>query len=150
MDPSIEVLVSYVGDFEDSQKGFDQARAMFEQENADVVFQVAGAAGLGVLQAAEDTDNYAIGVDSNQNSFNEGYVLASMLKNIGASIENAVSEYQAGTLEMGSVTEYGLANEGVSLTFEDNGDIVPQEIRDEIDGYVQQVIDGEVTVGTAY
>ena len=51
---------------------------------------------------------------------------------------------------MGSVTEYGLANEGVSLTFEDNGDIVPQEIRDQIDGYVQQVIDGEVTVGTAY
>ncbi|WP_225755237.1 BMP family protein [Actinotalea sp. Marseille-Q4924] len=150
VDPSIEVVVSYVGDFEDSNKGYDQARAMYEQEGADVVFQVAGAAGLGVFQAAEDTDNYAIGVDSNQNSFNEGFILASMLKNIGASIESAVAEYEAGTLEMGSVTSYGLANDGVSLTFEDNGDIVPQEIQDEISTYAQQVIDGEVEVGTAY
>jgi len=150
VDPSIKVVVSYVGDFNDSNKGYDQAKAMFDQENADVVFQVAGGSGLGVLQAAEDTDNYAIGVDSNQNSFNEGYVLASMLKNIGASIENAVAAYAAGTLKMGSVTPYGLANNGVSLTFADNGGIVPQAIQDEIASYAKKVVDGEVTVGTAF
>lgn len=148
VDPSIEVLVSYVGDFADSNKGFDQASAMYEQ-GADVVFQVAGGAGLGVLQAAEETDNYAIGVDANQNALNEGYVLASMLKNIGVSIQSAVDDYAAGELAMGEVTEYGLANDGVSLTFEDNGDIVPEEIQTEIDTYAQQVIDGEIEVPTA-
>ncbi len=150
VDPSIKVLVSYVGSFDDANKGYDQARAMFEQENADVVFQVAGSSGLGVLQAAEDTDNYAIGVDSNQNTLNKGYILASMLKNIGASIETAVEAYEAGTLKMGTVTPYGLENDGVSLTFEDNGDLVPQEIQDEIVGYAQQVIDGEIEVPTAF
>ncbi len=147
VDPSIEVLVSYVGDFTDSNKGFDQASAMYEQ-GADVVFQVAGAAGLGVLQAAQETDNYAIGVDSNQNTLNQGYVLASMLKNIGVSLKSAVDDYAAGDLAFGETTEYGLANDGVSLTFEENGDIVPQEIQDEIQSYAQRVVDGEIEVPT--
>ncbi|MCU1432432.1 MAG: hypothetical protein JWP95_1537 [Actinotalea sp.] len=148
VDPSIEVLVSYVGDFTDSNKGFDQASAMYEQ-GADVVFQVAGGAGLGVLQAAQETDNYAIGVDSNQNPLNEGYVLASMLKNIGVSLQSAVDDYAAGELAFGEVNEYGLANDGVSLTFEDNGDIVPEEIQAEIETYAQKVVDGEIEVPTA-
>jgi basic membrane protein A len=148
VDPSIEVLVSYVGDFADSNKGFDQAMAMYKQ-GADVVFQVAGGAGLGVLKAAAEADKYAIGVDSNQNALQEGHVLASMLKNIGVSIQSAVEDYAAGELAFGETTEYGLANDGVGLTFEDNGGIVPQEIQDEIQDYAQKVIDGEVEVPTA-
>lgn len=150
VDPSIKVVVSYVGGFNDSNKGYDQAKAMFDREHADVVFQVAGGSGLGVLKAAQDADRYAIGVDSNQNAINKGYVLASMLKNIGASIKSAVMAYAAGTLKMGSVTPYGLANNGVSLTFENNGNIVPKAIQDLIASYAQKVVAGQVTVGTAF
>jgi basic membrane protein A len=148
VDPSIQVLVSYVGDFTDSNKGFDQATAMYEQ-GADVVFQVAGGAGIGVLKAAEESNKYAIGVDSNQNGLHTGHVLASMLKNIGVSLQSAVEQYAAGELAFGEVTEYGLSNDGVSLTFEDNGDTVPQEIQDQITEYAQRVIDGEIQVPTA-
>lgn len=148
VDPSIEVLVSYVGDFTDSNKGFDQATAMYEQ-GADVVFQVAGGAGIGVLKAAEQSNKYAIGVDSNQNALHQGHILASMLKNIGVSLQSAVEDYKAGNLAFGKTTEYGLSNNGVSLTFDDNGDIVPQEIQDQIKDYAQKVIDGEVQVPTA-
>lgn len=148
VDPSIEVLVSYVGDFTDSNKGFDQATAMYDQ-GADVVFQVAGGAGIGVLKAAEESNKYAIGVDSNQNGLHQGHILASMLKNIGVSLKSAVDDYANGDLEFGKTAEYGLANDGVSLTFEDNGDIVPQEIQDEIKDYAQRVIDGEIDVPTA-
>lgn len=150
VDPEIKVLVSYVGDFTNSNRAYDQAKAMFEQEGADVVFQVASGAGLGVLQAAEDTDNYAIGVDLNQNDFNPGFILASMLKNVGASIQSAVADYKAGTLVFGAVTAYGLANNGVSLTFENNSDIVPQEIQDEVDRIAQLVISGEIVVDTVF
>ena len=148
VDPTIQVLVSYVGDFTDSNKGFDQATAMYEQ-GADVVFQVAGGAGIGVLKAAEDSNKYAIGVDSNQNALHSGHILASMLKNIGVSLQSAVDQYAAGDLAFGETTEYGLSNDGVSLTFEDNGDIVPQDIQDQIKDYAQKVIDGEIEVPTA-
>jgi basic membrane protein A len=148
VDPSIEVLVSYVGDFTDSNKGFDQATAMYKQ-GADVVFQVAGGAGIGVLKAAEESNKYAIGVDSNQNGLHRGHILASMLKNIGVSLDSAVQDYVAGDLKLGETTEYGLANDGVSLTFEDNGDIVPQEVQDQITDYAQKVIEGEIEVPTA-
>jgi basic membrane protein A len=149
VDPSIEVLISYVGDFIDANRGFDQAKAMYDQ-GADVVFQVAGGAGLGVLRASEDANSYSIGVDSNQNALHPGHILASMLKNIGVSLDSAVQAYTAGTLEFGATTEYGLANNGVSLDFADNEGIVPQEIQDEVQSYVQQVIDGEIEVPTAY
>lgn len=150
VNPSIKVVVSYVGDFNDSNKGYDQAKAMFDREKADVVFQVAGGSGLGVLKAAQDSNRYAIGVDSNQNAINKGYVLASMLKNIGASIETDVKAYVAGKLKMGGVTPYGLSNNGVSLTFDNNDDIVPKAIQDEIATYAKKVVSGAVKVDTAY
>ncbi|WP_127128799.1 BMP family protein [Georgenia sp. SYP-B2076] len=148
VDPSVEVLVSYVGDFVDSNKGFDQAKVMYDQ-GADVVFQVAGGAGIGVLKAAEDTQHYAIGVDSNQNGLHEGYILASMLKNIGASLKSAVDAAAAGELKFGETTPYGLANDGVGLVFDDNGGIVPDDIQAEVDAYAKKVVDGEITVPTA-
>lgn len=149
VDPSIEVLVSYIGDFVDANRGFDQAQAMYNQ-GADVVFQVAGGAGLGVLRASEESGRYSIGVDSNQNQLHPGHILASMLKNIGVSLDSAVAASIAGELEYGTTTEYGLANDGVSLDFDDNEGIVPQEIQDEVARYAQQVVDGEIEVPTAY
>lgn len=147
VDPSLEVLVSYVGDFTDANRGYDQAMAMYDQ-GAGVVFQVAGGAGVGVLQASKEANRYSIGVDSNQNGIEPGHVLASMLKNIDSSIVSAVTAFSDGTLKFGEVTRYGLANGGVGLTFEDNNDIVPKEIQEKIDEYGQKVADGEIEVPT--
>ncbi len=148
VDPAIQVLVSYVGDFTDSNRGFDQATAMYDQ-GADVVFQVAGGAGIGVLRAAEQSDKYAIGVDANQNALHKGYILASMLKNVGVSLENAFEQFKKGDLAFGKTTEYGLANNGVGLVFEDNGGIVPDSVQQSIKDYAQKVIDGQITVPSA-
>ncbi|MCA0295543.1 MAG: BMP family ABC transporter substrate-binding protein [Actinobacteria bacterium] len=148
VDPTIQVKVSYVGNFTDSNKGYDQAKLMYDQ-GADVVFQVAGGAGIGVLKAAKDTKHYAIGVDSNQNALQSGYILASMLKKIGDSLDLAVNDSFAGKLAYGKTTSYGLANKGVALDYDNNGGLVPQDILDKVDEYAQKVVSGEVTVPTA-
>ncbi|MDL9978425.1 BMP family lipoprotein [Microbacterium sp. ASV49] len=148
VDPSIKVETSYVGSFSDSAKGYDQAKAMYAN-GADVVFQVAGGSGIGVLQAAKDADKYAIGVDQNQNALQPGHVLASMLKHVGASIVLAVKAADAGKLAYGKTTSYGLANDGVGLDFDNNGNLVPDAIVKKIDDLKQQVIDGKITVPTA-
>ncbi|WP_017794349.1 BMP family lipoprotein [Leucobacter salsicius] len=148
VDPKIEVLVSYVGDFADSAKGYDLGKGMFD-DGAGVVFQVAGGAGVGALQAAKDANKYGIGVDSNQNTLQEGHILASMLKNIGNSIVLAVNDAKDGKLKFGETTAYGLANDGVGLTFDDNGGLVPDDMIAQIEEYKQKVISGEIEVPTA-
>jgi basic membrane protein A len=148
VDPTIQVKVGYVGNFTDSDKGYSIAKSMFEQDKADVVYQVAGGAGAGVLKAASDTKRYAIGVDSNQNKLYQGFILASMLKNVGDGIHTAVTAADAGTLAYGSTTSYGLKNGGVGLTFADNGNIVPADIQTKITDYAQQVSDGKIVVPT--
>lgn len=148
VDPSIQVKVSYVGNFTDSNKGFDQAKLMYSQ-GADVVFQVAGGAGIGVLKAAAASKRYAIGVDSNQNALQPGFILASMLKNIGQSLSSAVDDAAAGKLKYGETSEYGLANKGVGLDFDNNNNIVPQDMQQKVNGFAQQVADGKIQVPTA-
>jgi basic membrane protein A and related proteins len=147
VDPSVQVKVSYVGNFTDSNKGYDQAKLMYDQ-GADVVFQVAGGAGIGVLKAAAAAKRYAIGVDSNQNAIQPGYILASMLKNIGDSLVLAVNDSAAGKLKYGETTQYGIANKGVGLDFGNNKDIVPADIKAKVDDFANQVATGKVQVPT--
>ncbi len=147
VDPAIQVKVSYVGSFTDSNKGYDQAKLMYSQ-GASVVFQVAGGAGIGVLKAAKDANRYAIGVDSNQNALQPGHVLASMEKKIGDSLVLAVNDASQGKLKYGSITHYGLANKGVGLDFANDSNLVPTDIQKQVDNYAAKVVNGEVTVPT--
>lgn len=145
VDPSVEVKVTFVGSFTDSNKGFDQATLLYRQ-GADVVYQVAGGSGIGVLKAAASSKRYAIGVDSNQNAIQPGYILASMLKNIGVSLHEAVKAAKAGELKYGSVIESGLDQGGVGLAFENNNDIVPKDIIDKVAAFAEQVVEGKIKV----
>ena len=52
--PDIKVAVSMVGNYEDSAKGKDLSLAMYNA-GADVGFNVAGNAGLGLIEAAAET-----------------------------------------------------------------------------------------------
>ncbi|MBR3693397.1 MAG: BMP family ABC transporter substrate-binding protein, partial [Erysipelotrichales bacterium] len=65
INPDIKVLISYVGDFADSAKAKELATTQIGL-GADVVAQVAGTAGLGVLDAAKEQSVWAIGVDADQ------------------------------------------------------------------------------------
>ena len=85
IDPSIDIEVSFIGNFNDAQKAYELTKGMLNN-GVDVVFNVAGPAGLGILKAAADANKYSIGVDSDQNGLYPKSVVASMLKEIGNSI----------------------------------------------------------------
>jgi len=146
VNPNIKVLSSFVGSFEDPNAGYDQGKAMFDQ-GADVVYAVAGGSGLGVLKAAADSGRYAIGVDQDQSQIQPGHVLASMLKNVGGSIQDAVHKFEDGDLKLGSTTFYGLDNGGVSLVYAK--DLVPTVVIDAVAEYADRVVAGELKVPTA-
>ena len=88
MDPEIKILTAYVGDFMDTAKAKDLANAQIS-EGADVVFQVAGGAGNGVIEATAEKDGVmAIGVDSDQYATLEG----SDLQSAGYDLQPETSE----------------------------------------------------------
>ncbi|KTS05712.1 BMP family lipoprotein [Microbacterium testaceum] len=146
VDPSITVDVRFTNDFASSQVGYDVATSIYK-DGADVVYQVAGAAGLGVLQAGADSGRYAIGTDSNQNDLHPDSTPASALKNVGNTIYDAIKSFQAGTLEPGTTIVGNIANDGVGIAFNDA--LVPSDIQKKVDDLRQQVVDGQIKVDTA-
>lgn len=102
----------------DPTRGGELARSQYDR-GADVIFAAAGATGLGVLQAAKDRNKLAIGVDSNQNGLQPGYILTSMVKRVDNAVYEAFKSAKAGTWKAGTQVK-GLAEEGVGWSLDDN------------------------------
>jgi basic membrane protein A len=115
VDPSVRVLVKYVGDFNDVSTGNELAGIMFNQ-GADIVYAAAGKAGLGAIQQVRNRpDAYAIGVDSDQDDLAPGKILTSVLKRVDRSVY-LLSERTVHHRPLPRVFAVGLADGGVGLT----------------------------------
>lgn len=145
VDPEIVNERKYLGDWEDTAKA-KQATLQLYDMGADIVFQIAAAAGMGVLQASGERDLYSIGVDTNQNAIVPGHVVASDIKDVGMAITNVFTSIQEGSYKPGEVLSYGLASKAVDVVFEGNENILPQAIIDKVNDLRQQIIDGKLKV----
>lgn len=145
VDPDIVLERKYLGDWEDSAKG-KQATLQLYDMGADVVFQIAAAAGLGVLQGAGERDLYAIGVDTNQNDIVPGHVVASDIKDVGLAIQNVYATVADGSYQPGEVLQYGLSSGAVDVVFEAQEQVLPQAIIDRVGELRQQIIDGDLVI----
>ena len=116
VNPELEISARYVGTtgeaFANPAKGKEIARAMYS-DNVDVIYHAAGLSGSGVIEAAAETGNYAIGVDSDQDYMAPGHVLTSMLKRVDVSVYQTVKDVVEGTFEGGVVKSFGPEDNGV-------------------------------------
>ena len=79
VNPKVAVLTSYLGNWDDVSAGREQALAQIGR-GADVIFQNADAAGLGVFRAARETKKaLVIGSNSNQNDVAPDITIASVV-----------------------------------------------------------------------
>ncbi len=145
IDPDIKVETKYLGSWDDTAKGKQAALQLYDM-NADIVFQIAAAAGIGVLQAAGERGLYAIGVDTNQNDIVPGSVVASDVKNVGQAIYEVFKSIKDGTYKPGQVLSYGLATGGVDIDMTAQNQPLPQSIQDKVLAVRQQIIDGSLKV----
>jgi len=139
-DPSVEVFVAYAGTFEDREPARKAAAAMYAA-GADVVFQAAGGAGLGVFQAARDADRYAIGVDMDQRPLDPARILASMVKDVDGAIYDLLGLAVSGGLE-GESFVYGLAEGAVRLEWGGGESPVPEAVRQVVDAIRADIVSG--------
>jgi basic membrane protein A len=115
INPDIEFQTRYADDFGNPAKGREIALGMID-DGADVIYHAAGGTGMGVFQAAEEEDIYAIGVDSNQNYIAPGYIIASMLKQVDKAVFDTVKSVVNNNYQGGNNLYFTLADGGVDLT----------------------------------
>ncbi len=155
--PECQTLRSYVGGFSDPVTGKEQALSLYAQ-GADILYQVAGRSGEGVLEAAAETGNFAIGVDSNQDDLYPGTIIVSAMKRVDNAVFGFVESIVNGTYAPG-VTNVGMAEGYAGLswdlgvcsrTFDQFGppDMVERlpEVRAAIDAAREAILAGEIVV----
>ena len=91
VNPECELYFDYVNSFGNSTKGYELATNQYN-EGVDIIFQAAGQSGYGVIKAAEDSDRYAIGVDTDQSYRSPDHVITSVIKNVRSAVTE-VTEY---------------------------------------------------------
>lgn len=115
IDPNVHVAVKYVGSFEDVAAGKELSGVLFN-DGADVVFVAAGKAGIGAIdQVKTRTNDFVIGVDSDQDALAPGKILTSMIKRVDLGVLRVARETAAQKPPSGHIV-LGLKERGVDLT----------------------------------
>lgn len=127
VDPSVKVVVGYSNNFTDPTPCKAIANKQIADNNADILFQVAGACGIGVLDAATAKNVYSIGVDVDQSKDSTGAVRPSVITSAVKKIDVAAYDIvqmaeQQGSATTGPYTSYvaspftfDLARDGVGF-----------------------------------
>jgi basic membrane protein A and related proteins len=141
-DPGIKTLNGYANDptFADQAKCKEVALNQIAR-GASVVFQVAGACGLGVIDAAREENVWAIGVDADQSYIDPKHVLTSATKHVDVAVFKAIRSVVSGTFHGGNAV-YGLKDNGVGL-----GKINPRVPRSEVAAVAKirrEIISGKI------
>ena len=156
--PDIEFCTGYAGSWGDPAKGKEIGLSCFE-DGADVIFAAGGATGDGAYEAAAETGNYAIGVDSNQDYIQPGTMITSMMKGVDKSVYKVIQDTIAADGEVfTSIASYGLAENFVGATwivdetnlFSETGpaDMVAQipALLEEVKEVRAKIVSGEIVV----
>ena len=140
--PDITVQQFNANSFADSATGKTMANTAITN-GADIVFQAAGATGLGVIEACQEAGVYAIGVDSDQSSIAPKTVLTSAMKRVDNAVYDAVQELIDDKLE-GGVQTFDLTAGGVDIA--PSQDLISDDVIKAVDEVKEKIISGDVVV----
>ncbi|KUO74698.1 MAG: hypothetical protein APF77_03675 [Clostridia bacterium BRH_c25] len=146
IDKDTKVISGYANSFGDPAKGKEMALVQMEQ-GADIVYQVAGGTGEGVINAAKDKGCFAIGVDSDQDYIAPGNVLTSMMKRVDVAVFELSKQLKDGSIKNSNTMILGLKEDGVGLSpMEYTKDLIPKEYFDQVEQLKKAIVDGEIKV----
>ncbi|MBI4822207.1 MAG: BMP family ABC transporter substrate-binding protein [Deltaproteobacteria bacterium] len=150
--PEIEVQVNYAGEtpkaFEDPEAGKSLALGMYKS-GVDVIFHASGKTGLGVFQAAKETNGLVIGVDADQSAEAPGKVLTSMTKQVDVAVFEVIASAKKGTFKPG-LRVFGLAEGGVDFVYNDsNKALIPAGAYEKVMALEADIVAGKIQVPSA-
>lgn len=152
--PDATVRVAYLSpdpahcDFTDSAAARTAAADLYTG-GADVVFQVAGGAGVGVFEAAVAANALAVGVDEDQYSTVDPalrqVILTSMVKRVDIAVDDFIRDVSTGRFAAGP-RRYDLADNG--LSYATSGGRI-DDLTAVLDDYRKKIISGKIIVPIA-
>jgi basic membrane protein A len=146
VNPSIEIVTSYIGNWDDVSAGKEQALAQISH-GVDVIFQNADAAGLGVFQAARETKRaFIIGSNSNQNAVAPTVTLGSVVIDLPLAFLTIAKQVKAGTFKPG-VIQLGESSHVVTLVLNPTlAERIPAAARSRIDSLQAKMLTGKLAI----
>lgn len=153
IDPEMKVATSYVGSFTDTAKGKENALLLYDS-GLSVIFAAAGQSGLGVIDAAAQTGNFVIGVDSDQAaSLKESQpelanvIITSAVKNIQGSALNVVQREMEGKVAFGTRELFGIKDNAVGLAENEfYNKLMSEEQKTKVEELKTKIMNGELEV----
>jgi basic membrane protein A and related proteins len=125
----------FVKAFDDPVGGKALASQFITQTGADVLFQVAGKTGNGVLEAACEADIYGVGVDVDQalsNPTTAACTITSAEKKLSLSVETDIMAIVNGTAKGGD-DHWDAKREGIGYSpFHDLASVVPSDLEEQL------------------
>ncbi|MCW2885830.1 MAG: basic rane protein [Streptosporangiaceae bacterium] len=135
--------------FKNPALGTEAAKGQLDA-GADVIYQAAGGAGIGVIKTVGAAKKLAIGVDSDQ--YNQpaladvkDYILTSMVKGVDVAVFDFVKAVSDGTAAAGT-KQYDLSNDGVGYSTS-GGKL--DDIKAKLDALKADIVSGKIKVPTS-
>lgn len=113
---NVQVIFGYVGSFDDPSAGKSLTESQISQ-GADIVFQLAGLSGLGVIDAMKDKPKgyFAIGADQDQDYLAPGHVLVSAIKRVDIGVFDGIKSVVNGSF-VGKTVVLSIKNGGIGIS----------------------------------
>ena len=146
--PSVRVLTTYLGTWDDVSAGKEQAIALMNR-GADVIFQNADAAGLGIFNAARERDGvFVFGTNSDQNSVAPTVIIASVVIDLPHALLSVAREVHDGSFR-GRVIRLGGRESVVSIVMNPALDsAIPPAARVAVDSIQRSMLEGRFRAPT--
>ncbi len=140
IDPEVKVLHSYVGHWADPAKGKELTISMIEQ-GADIVWGAAGRSGLGVINAAQEKNIYAIGADSDQGYLAPDNILTNGMKFVDNTVLLAIDQVLKGKFK-GGINVLGVKEDVLGYS----KNLLPVDVINKLEEIKAKIIKGELQI----
>jgi basic membrane protein A len=140
--PDVETNVTYIGSFDDATKAKEAALAQ-ASAGTDVIFHIADAAGLGIIEAIQEKNIMGIGWGLDQNSLAPKNIISSLISSGSDLLVQDVGKVVDGTWT-GDVRLYGLDTGVVDIA--DFHGLVPDDVAAKVEEARQKILSGEIEV----
>jgi len=143
--PDFQVVVSYIGNWEDLGAAKQAAIALIEQ-NCDILLPNADAASLGAFQAAREKRVMALGTNKNQNDIAPEVIVASGVIDIPTAFLQVAQEVQNHTFRS-RIIRLGMKEGIIALVYNPSWqNRLPADVLARVAAAKQQIVAGTLTV----
>lgn len=139
----IEVVSALVGSFDDVEKGKALALAQYET-GVDLIYNGAGRAGLGIIDAAVEADKLVLGTSGDQRYLAPGHVVGNRPKRLDTVVLMLLEELEKGQFTAGT-RALGLREDGLSMGPFDETLVTPAMLK-RLRQLEAQIVSGDIVV----